>query len=383
MKKIITALANPDLNNELKKINEFEINYNDIQYQDGVLEILKENKEIDILILSEILPGKYNIKEFIQEIKKYNSKMEIIIFLEKEKKDIEIFLKNQGIFNIYYNNKIERETLIKKIQKRKNENIELINNIIKQKLKNKISNDKLINKIKNKKTLINNKEKNQNKLITISGASGVGKSICTINLAMSLKNKKILIIDLDILNNCIHTILGVKRKNKKDIIDLSNIIIKYNKNIDVISMEELLINKIIKKEEIKKFFNKVQDKYDFIFLDMSLECFWKQNKKIMENSFLNIFLIEANLIEIKKAKRILEIYNEEWNIKKEKINIIFNKYNINSIKEKILKNIFYEYKIIGKINFNFSYNLLINKNYKCKKEFKKIKREYVEILKKI
>ena len=39
---------------------------------------------------------------------------------------------------------------------------------------------------------------------------GVGKSVFTINLAISFKNKKILIIDLDILNNCLHTILGIK-----------------------------------------------------------------------------------------------------------------------------------------------------------------------------
>ena len=87
MKEIITALANPKLNNKLKEIKEFNINYNDIQYQDGVLEILKENTNIEILILSEILPGELKIKEFIYEIKKYNKDIKIIIFLEKTKED--------------------------------------------------------------------------------------------------------------------------------------------------------------------------------------------------------------------------------------------------------------------------------------------------------
>ena len=45
----------------------------------------------------------------------------------------------------------------------------------------------------------------------------------------------------------------------------------------------------------------------------------KRNRKIMETSYLNIFLVEANLLEIKKAKRILEIYDREWDIKKDKI----------------------------------------------------------------
>ena len=209
---------------------------------------------------------------------------------------------------------------------------------------------------------------------------GVGKSIFTINLAISFKNKKILIVDLDILNNCIHTILGIKLINKNKS-NLKKYIIKYNKNIDLISISQILEKNEM--EKIKDFFNNLQKEYDYIFIDMSLECFENQNKKIMKESYLNIFLIEPNLTEIKKSQKILEIYNKEWKIKKEFITIIFNKYNINSIKEKILKRLFEEYKIIGKINFDLDYNLLINKNYNCKNEIKKIKKEYLEIIKEL
>ncbi len=390
MKKILTAIANPKLNEKLKQTNEFEINYNDIQYQDGVLEILKKEK-IDILILSEILPGDYNIKDFILEIKKYNKEIEIIIFLENKKENLEIFLKTNGIYNIFYNNEIEFEKIINNVKK-ENKNIELINNLIKENFlikKEKIKNNKIKNKInknikfKNTKLKNKNKLKSNNKIITISGSNGVGKSIFTINLAMSFKNKKILIIDLDILNNCIHTILGLKNKETKNIKNISNFIIKYNKKIHIISISELINNKMFEKENFQDFFNNLQNKYDYIFIDISLECLINQNKKIIKNNFLNIFLIEPNLIEIKKAKRILNIYEKEWNIKKEKINIIFNKFNIYSINIELLKNIFCDYKIIGKINFNINYNLLINKNLKCRKEFRKIKKDYLNIINKI
>lgn len=387
MKNIITALANPELNKLLKNEKEIKIEYNDIQYQEGVIEILKENKKIDILILSEILPGKLNIKEFILEIKKQKNNLEIIIFLENKKEELELFLKSQGIFNIYYNNEINSEILIKKIkQEEKNKEIELIKNIIQTeriKTKNKIVNNNIKQQLKNKLMTKKIKPKKENKIITICGSSGTGKSIFAINLAMAIDNKKILIIDLDILNNCIHTILGINRRNNNEKVSLENLIINYNKEIDIISMFELIQNKLIDKTSIKEFFNKVQLKYDYIIIDTSLECFWKENKKIMENSFINIFLIEANLVEIKKAKRILEIYDKEWNIKKEKINIVFNKYNINSVNKKLLKKLFYEYKVIGKINFNLYYNLLINKNYKCKKELNKIKAEYKKIVERI
>ena len=394
MKSILTAIANPVLNEKLKQTNEFKINYNDIQYQEGVIEILKKEK-IDILILSEILPGEYNIKDFILEIKKLNKEIEIIIFLENKKENLEMFLKTNGIFNIYYNNEIDFSNIIKNIKK-ENKNIELINKIIKEnyliknekqnfkKIKNKLN--KIINKFKEIKKLNkikNNNFINTNKIIIVTGSHGVGKSIFIINLAFNLKNKKILIIDLDIINNSIHTLLGIKNKKIKNINKIENLIIKYNKKIDIINFSQIIKNNLLEKENINKYFELLKNKYDYILIDSSLECLKNENKKLLKNNFLNIFLIEPNLIEIKKSINILNIFEREWNIKKEKINIIFNKFNIFFINFKILKNIFSNYKIIGKINFNIFYNLLINKNFKCKKEIRKIKKDYLNIIKKL
>lgn len=201
MKEIITALANPKLNNKLKEIKEFNINYNDIQYQDGVLEILKENTNIEILILSEILPGELKIKEFIYEIKKYNKNIKIIIFLEKKKEDLEYFLRSEGIFDIYYNNEISENKIIEKIKIKSENNwkLEKIKNIINENIKNKLKiklnevikfnyliiiriinilnifnfKNKIKYKLTDNKNLISNKtikiENNKNKIITING----------------------------------------------------------------------------------------------------------------------------------------------------------------------------------------------------------------------
>ena len=54
MKKIITAIGNSMLNDKLKEMNKFEIVSRDIQYKEGILEILNERKDIDILIISDI-----------------------------------------------------------------------------------------------------------------------------------------------------------------------------------------------------------------------------------------------------------------------------------------------------------------------------------------
>ena len=82
---------------------------------------------------------------------------------------------------------------------------------------------KILNKIKNKfyKYIPNNILKKYNKsenceVISVLGAAGVGKSIFTVNLANSYiySKKKILIIDFDVLNNSLHTILGLKKYSK-------------------------------------------------------------------------------------------------------------------------------------------------------------------------
>ena len=112
MKKIITAMGNPQLNIKLKEINKYEIVSKDIQYQEALLEILDNKKDVEILILSELLSGEINIKEFILNIKKIIPSIEIILFLEKENEELKNFLISKGIFKIYLNNELSMEEII-------------------------------------------------------------------------------------------------------------------------------------------------------------------------------------------------------------------------------------------------------------------------------
>ena len=420
MKNIITALCNSELNDKLKMINEFNILTNDIQYQDGIFEILENKKEIDYLILSEFLPGKYEIKKLIEKIKEKNNYIKIILILENKKEELENYLYAKGIYKIFYNNQIGINDIINLLKSDFNENEKIIQELENLKnilIKNNIEinlNENLINNkkektdieksnIKNKIIKIlnsKNKEKNKiienKKIISILGTGGVGKSIVTVNIANILKedNNKILIIDFDILNNSLHTILGVNKypekiKNKiqnnsliNNKINIKELIIKINKNIDLISGINLLFDSKYKISSLKiqSILEELKDYYDYIIIDNSAECFFEYTKNIIINSDFNIYIFEPNLIEIKKAKRLLEIYNKEWNIEKNKFNLLINKYNKYSIKDKTIKNIFSDYKILGKINFNEKYNYLINKNYKKNKIIKKeINKDYEKI----
>lgn len=410
MKKIITALANPILNNELKKQKDFIVIGNDIQYQDGVKEVLEKEKNIDFLILSEILPGENKIEKLIEDIKEMNPNINIIIILENKKEELEKYLYSKSIYYILYNKteiteiinviKNKKEDESEKIKQELNELKQIIINQNNKEINNK--RNKIIRKIKGKK---NNKINNLKKeIICILGSSGVGKSIFAVNLAKSLiySKQKILIIDFDILNNSLHTILGVKKYSEKiskkikennlikEKINLKELIIKINKKIDLISGINLLFDSKYKisSEKVKNILSKLKEKYEIIIIDTSSECFFDYTKEIIKNSNLNIFILEANLLEIKKAKNLLNIYINNWEIPQENINILFNKYNENSIDISILKKIFSGFNILGKLSFNPQYNLIINKNninklnIILKNEYLKINKNLIKINKK-
>ena len=407
MKKIITAIGNEILNKKLKKENDFEVIIEDIQYKEGIIEYLEKKSNIDFVIISELLPGNIELKELIEKIKNINSNIEIILFLENKNTELENYLYAKGIYNIFYNNQIEIEEIIKIIN---NKNIEINNELkeIKQMLlekqKNKINNKKIIlNKLAD---IFNKKQKydlKEEKIISVTGTNGVGKSIFTVNLANSLSNNKnkILIIDFDILNNSLHTILGIKKYSQKirnkiknnnllKEIKIEELIIKINSKIDLVSGINLLFDSKYKisSEKVKNILSKLKEKYEIIIIDTSSECFFDYTKEIIKNSNLNIFILEANLLEIKKAKNLLNIYINNWEIPQENINILFNKYNENSIDISILKKIFSGFNILGKLSFNPQYNLIINKNninklnIILKNEYLKINKNLIKINKK-
>lgn len=428
MQVVITALLNKTVNEKLKEYKEIKVIMNDIQYQEGIIEALEINKDINVLILSELLPGQLNIKELIEEIKKMNNKIKIIIFLEKENKNLENYLYAKGNINIFYNNEIEIKDIVeliinknekekleqeikelkkivmnneekeinykyKNIQENKNNKLiitdEEIKNIEKE-IEEEYLNNTFISKIKNKfKNLFKNKNDKNSEIILISGTSGVGKSIFTVNIAKTFvkKKKTILIIDMDFYTNSIEILFGAKNKKIKienynqenEQNNFENLILKVNSKINLISKINTLFpeNKIEEITLLKQLEN-LKEKYDYIIIDTESQS---ENylQIILDKCDKIIFLTEPNLLQIKKAKNILDKYINEWKIEKEKIFILFNKVKKDTICFNILKEVFSNYNIIGKINFIKNCNTLINQNMKSIFIENKIKKQYEKI----
>ena len=64
---ILTALANNKINEKLKAVKDINILNKDIQYKEGILEYLEKNKNIDIIIFLEELPGQIKTKKLIDK----------------------------------------------------------------------------------------------------------------------------------------------------------------------------------------------------------------------------------------------------------------------------------------------------------------------------
>ena len=174
--KIITAMNNPKLNEELKNEKNIELICKDIFYKEGILEILENEININYIIINSELPGEIKLNNLIEKILEKNEKIKIIILIKKENK------------NNFYKIKNDKKDI-------KNNNIEIIKdiknkNIIRIFYKNEIKIEQLkkYNQIKNNNE--NNKEPNnkkiKNKTIIFFGERQVGKSIIILGITKSI-----------------------------------------------------------------------------------------------------------------------------------------------------------------------------------------------------
>lgn len=315
-----------------------------------------------MLILSEILPGEYEIKNFINELKNINPYLEIVFFMKEENEELKNFLIGNGVKKIYVDGEFSLSQIINGIcfvNTEKDLNLEI------EKLKKLIEENSNFSQKSDEETRGKSKAK-ISETIAVTGYYGSGKSLFTAMLAkaVSKMNLKVIVIDFDIFNNSLSDLFNISKYNKNiNFVDnLDQYIIKFKNNISIFAGIDVLFNEKnkINFEKVKSLFDKLKEDYDLILIDTSSETNLKYVKTILANVQKIVFLIEPNLVELKKSKELLEIYLEDWEIPEYKFNIVLNKTNVNSIDEDIIKNIFSNIKIIGKIDLSKSYTSLAN-----------------------
>lgn len=372
--KIITAIGNPEINERLKLEKNYEVIGRDIQYQEGILEILEEKEDIEILLISNNLPEEIEFKLLISKIINLNKKLDIIVFLREKDEEIELFLNSKKIYKIYYlkNYKafFDNINLLETSKEEISKNIEDFKSMIIQQEKflesnNIIQENKILKNNKNidMRNVTNKSYLSRGRIISTSGVYGAGKSIISIIMAKYLsKYKKVLLVDSDIFNNSINTILGItKTKYEKNQSEIINNVSKYKENFYILNLYRNNLENV-NYTYIVDFFENLREEFDFIIIDTSADLDSNQNNIIFSLSDKVIVLIEPNLSEVKKSNLYLEKVIKDFEIQKTKINIIFNKINKYKISNRVLKEIYSEISIIGEINYSEKYNLIINKN---------------------
>lgn len=379
MIKILTAIGNPKLNNELSKYSEFKILGKDIQYMDGIIELLELNTDINYLIISEILCGNYSLEELIEKIYKINRKIKIIIILENKNIELEDKLLKFGVYDILY----DKSDINEIINLLKSKNIEYLNKELREEIDNLkeiiIENNKIKNnKIKRKKFTKIYKKNNEinnlpGKIIAIAGTEDTEKSIFSAMISTILSKKyKILLIDFNLINSNIYIIFNKNKypKNIKKINEysLKDFIIKINNNLDIITgLDYIFKNKKKFEKNIIEQMQELKKIYNYIFINFYSEKIIKENRTLLNNCD-NIFLLTGvNNLKIKKIKNQLYNINKKYMINNKKIKLIlynYNKIDLIFYNKFNIKNIFKDIDIIGKIKYSIFCDFYINNNFK-------------------
>ena len=414
MKKILTAVDNPTLNIRLRDEKELKIIGKDIPYKEGIIEFLEKNKNIDIIIISENLPGEIETENLIQNINKINKEIKIMYILEKSNEQKEKKLKELNINEIYYNNKINIEEIIKILKEEEinkeemKQEIEKLKKIIEKEkarkntlnkikfnkvlyllknkknkiLKSKINNNKIIkniiikNKINNNK--INKQKENINKykkIINIIGNKNVGKTTLSLFLGNFLanKNNKILFLKIKNYKNKKNNKIKnqIKKENKKIYKEKKIKDKKIEKIRNNIFIKEILDSKKDLKENIKKV-EKYLEFFDYLIVDTNKIKETKITQEFIKKGAKNILIAEANLLGIKESLSFIENLEKDRIINKEGLHIVVNRYNFDSLIKDLVNKIFY---------FSNSINYIKKENQtnKIEKNLKKIYRSIIKI----
>lgn len=377
MINILTAILNENINYKLKEYEKINIKYDDIQYEEGLIEILENDSNIDILILNSIFYKNIISKNLMKLINK-----ETIIILIKlkeevyEYKDNVIQIENRNedemineIINIISNkfeveiNKVSSINYLKEENEKIKNELEMLKKIIEQKKEKK-----LFEKIKDFKKSKEIKEGNINKksikkgnIILFTGVPKTGKTVISSVVAENLsKYNKVLLIDVNFKEKDLITLFNKKKFNEKED---ENILIKINDNLDLLSDLDIVIKDfrtdISSKLDI--LLNQLLYKYDYLIIDFNLE-----NENFIFEYILNkadkiFILIEGDLLNLKESKKAFEKITNVIN--KKTIQIIINKNNSRFIEKEVIENIL-NVKISMLIDYSNKFIKFINTNGK-------------------
>ena len=156
-----------------------------------------------------------------------------------------------------------------------------------------------------------------------SPKGGVGKTILSMNIAgiFSLKNKNVLIIDLDLFNGGISLLTNTdilnkniyklnEDKNNGVIKELKEYVINYNKNIDLLCAPKDPRDAVkITPTFVGKLIDEVEYMYDIVLIDTS-SYLDKINLNALDEADRILLITTNDLLSMKNLKNIITIFKD-------------------------------------------------------------------------
>lgn len=409
--KILVALDNSSIKEELDKIYKNRVYMYDITTMESVIEFLSKRNEDFIVITKDNLTGKMDKYSYIKKIKGINKNNRVIFIIENlTKEDKENLFANE-VFSI-----IEGESI----------NIKKICNLI--------DNDDKVVYLKENNTKINEQNKNvytnfeRPQFIAVYGTNGSGKSIIASTIAKhiaEITTKKVSLLDMNFCNPSIDIINNVycsndlilqiinEYKNKNFNFNILEKMVKDNKYSNLYYLTNISnVNKNIKcisRDYYKRIYKNIKKNSFYSIVDLSSDLFLDIVPYTLNIASVIIFVVNPNYISIRQAYKYLHIIKNIWNINSSKVYILINKSTDNSLDKRQINSILNNYNIIGNIknlsslegcingtneyiginekldklykildinintNSNFSYNMITNKLINKIKTYSKIK----------
>lgn len=359
MKNVLIAIDELDLFKNIKLLfekNNFNVYEKNLMYEDAIFDVV-ENKfnfeKIDLIIIkSSIIENHKRFKKLI------NNHIKIIVFIN-ENELVENY-KNVGFIDVYKESDLNIAFIKLHILKKNNpqgKNIDKVDNFS--------QNLSLIKKEIKSFPIFENDLSAE--IIVFTGESKCGKTSLAINtLNMIKEKKKILFIDFSYRNKDIFYLYDIKNHNENFCEKVIN-----DNNVTYLLNIFSLINKNLNNKKrnsvsayLKKLLLEYRKQYDLIIIDLDKNNDYQVLKCIFLLATKIFFIIEPISLELYNSINLIEFFKNKKILNEEKINIIFNKYDYNSISIEILKEVFKKYKIECIVKRKMKYRRILNKDIK-------------------
>lgn len=344
MKKVVTAINNKILVEQLKKCGKYLVHEYDLDNQENVNDYLR-TYDADVLITKDSLEGNMTKEEYVESIRNINPKVKIIFCVNKLNDEFRGYLFSKNIFDIIEGDEIKFTDVINMID----------------------SKDKMILvKDTRKANITSNINVVTKQKICVYGTSGGGKSYVA-SLIAQLTSKKLklntLLVDLDIQNAAIdiYNNLSGSGNNLQYVmeeIDRGS----FNSQVlqDLVSKEKRKNGKLsfitnnmgiyecqnkFSKDYYEKLYNETDSRYDVLIMDMPNAPFLDIVPYSLSKTDKVFFVINPNFISIRQAIKYLDLITNIWKVPKDNIFIIVNRVKRGSLDTKQVKAILKDYNV--------------------------------------